>query len=909
MTTIARVTLGPLHEPRVSPSRAGVPCDERWDAIAIASADWAQHASLAWRDVVVLVPFVELLAPARRAYARRGTWMPRIETTRTLAASLGPPTSADAESSFDAALDGLVATQLLARERWGAEWMRRDRRGFEHVAQRVAATARELGRAASAMPPSSRPAWWQSARDALDGTPGGPAGLEKMLARIAVEWAATAPDASTDRLFRLRPSAWIAIQAGGPDRLAMALLADGDAPALVIDTDVPLDAPFADVARELAADPPAHALCDGFEDEAWAAAAQALDHLGRGERPVALVALDRVLVRRVRALLERAGVRIADETGWKMSTTRAGASVMSLLQAARPTASADVYLDWLKSLPPTATPEAGSLAALEAVCRRRRISRRDAIAPDALSGGTARLHVEATATLDAIAGTSRRSLPAWLEAVHAALDRWGVLAQLRDDDAGRQALAALGVDPPLAPARRASLADDVESLTLAEFTRWVDDVLERVAYRPPVAAAAADGTPDAGASAPDIIVTPLARTMLRPFAAVVMPGADHRSLGALPVDDTLVPRSVATALALPTARDRRDTELLAFAQALRLPRVTISRRRGDAGDPVAASSFVERLRSALAEVRTPDGAPSDLRFWRDPRGKRRLAADPVVPTAPAVPAHALPLRLSASAFEALRACPYRFFAERVLKLSEIDELDDEVEKRDYGTWLHDVLDVFHCERGEPREAAADEARLREIGATVRAAMGIDEAAFLPYDASFSSFVPRYVTWLHARERLGWRWQSGESETSRAPPELEGLEIYGRIDRIDRFEGEGGPKLELIDYKTGSVEKLKETLREPLEDTQLAFYAALVGDDVPVAASYLAVDRTRGLMPVVHPRVADDARTLVVGIADEMRRLRAGAGLRALGEGSACEYCRARGLCRRDHWGSGDDDGA
>jgi hypothetical protein len=37
--------------------------------------------------------------------------------------------------------------------------------------------------------------------------------------------------------------------------------------------------------------------------------------------------------------------------------------------------------------------------------------------------------------------------------VHDALERWGVLAQLRDDDAGRQALAALGIDPPLAAAR------------------------------------------------------------------------------------------------------------------------------------------------------------------------------------------------------------------------------------------------------------------------------------------------------------------------------------------------------------------------------------------------------------------------------------------------------------------------
>ena len=97
------------------------------------------------------------------------------------------------------------------------------------------------------------------------------------------------------------------------------------------------------------------------------------------------------------------------------------------------------------------------------------------------------------------------------------------------------------------------------------------------------------------------------------------------------------------------------------------------------------------------------------------------------------------------------------------------------------------------------------------------------------------------------------------------------------------------------------------MREPLEDTQLAFYAALVGDEQRGASR-------RATSPSTAPaarcrsrsRVAEDARTLVVGIADEMRRLRAGAGLRALGEGSACDYCQARGLCRRDHWGRPDD---
>jgi ATP-dependent helicase/nuclease subunit B len=41
--------------------------------------------------------------------------------------------------------------------------------------------------------------------------------------------------------------------------------------------------------------------------------------------------------------------------------------------------------------------------------------------------------------------------------------------------------------------------------------------------------------------------------------------------------------------------------------------------------------------------------------------------------------------------------------------------------------------------------------------------------------------------------------------------------------------------------------------------------------------------------------------LVAGIADELQRLREGAAMPPLGEGSACDYCEARGLCRRDHW--------
>ena len=110
---------------------------------------------------------------------------------------------------------------------------------------------------------------------------------------------------------------------------------------------------------------------------------------------------------------------------------------------------------------------------------------------------------------------------------------------------------------------------------------------------------------------------------------------------------------------------------------------------------------------------------------------------------------------------------------------------------------------------------------------------------------------------------------------------------------------------MIDYKTGGAAGLRDKLRDPLEDTQLAFYAAQVlsSTDAPDALSaiYLALDDRKGIAELPHKDVADSARVLLDGLAHDWRRLQQGAPMLALGEGMVCDHCEARGLCRRDHW--------
>lgn len=859
-----------------------------WPRVVAQVLAWTDEHAVATRDAVVLLPFAQHLPLARRAWARAGGWMPRIETTQTLARGIAPAAQAEPEQiTFDAAIDRLSARRLLRAQAWAAGWARRDAHGFDHAVRSLVQTAHALARAAATVPPAEREAHWRRGRELL-GIGSGPGAAERLLARIALEWAAAAPVPPTDVLFTLRPAAWIVVQAGGPDALAHSLLAGADllTPCLLLDADPPPDDPFTAIAAGVDAE---LAVCSDFEDEAQRTAAHVLARLEAGHAPVGLIAQDRLLVRRVRALLSRQQIALQDETGWKLSTTRAAATVAALLRAAGRTATTDDWLDWLKSCAagwPGLELADVSLQALESSLRRSGWALPSSVGAAELPERAAALWTAAQAVVQPLEQPRTRPLAAWLAALQAALEGCGAWPTLQADDAGRQVLAALHLG---GAARR----PEADPMPLDDFAAWARSALEDASF-----------VPQAPGDA-QVVVTPLERAMLRPFGSVVAPGADEKRLGIATPAHPLLGDAAAQALGLPSAAQRRAAETMAFAQLLRLPRLTLLRRRDDGGEPLAPSPLLERLALAMR------GAGRTLTAAGDPRRLIAVEPQPLARPQPVAP-DLLPQRLSASACEALRACPYRFYALRMLGLREADELDEDVEKRDYGFWLHEVLYRFHARRPAPAPAAQEEAALHAIAEEVRQEMRLDDPSFLPYAASFARIAPRYLDWLHARDRQGAGWQGGEREITVAPPQWRGIEMHGRIDRIDRVVRAGdAAATQLIDYKTSSGQRLRQRVAEAQEDTQLAFYAALVAQaDAPAAieAIYLSLDDNDSLREIRHAGVQASAERLVEGLGGELQRLREGAGLPALGEGEACLYCEARGLCRRDHWATPEEPG-
>ncbi len=830
-----------------------------WPAVALQVRRWLGSRGLPLRDAVLLLPYAALLAPARAALAAAGGWQPRVETTLTLAAALGPPPPAVAGTcQGELTHDRLAAAALLRRLAWGSAWERSDAAGFAQLVARVVDAAQTLRSAALTRPPASRDDFWDLARSSA-AAPAGPAATEALLLRVAVEWAAAGGPAATDRLFDHRPSAWISLQIGGPDPLADALLGHAETPSLRLVADPPADAPWP--APEATAEVE-RVLCDDFEAEAQAAASAVITALNEGRAPVALVALDRSSLRRIRALLERAAVPLLDETGWLLATTRAAASVVALLRAAQPDAGADARLDWLKTWP-LAPPRA--IDALEAEWRgRRHVPAREA---------GQRLWAEAQDHLEPLRRPGARPLAAWLDHLQELLARDGSFDRLGADAAGVQVLAALGW--PAGAAWHGAAAE--LRVDLAGFIAWIESTLEATPFLPP---------PDLGAQ---VVLTPLARAFGRPFGHLVVPGADALHLGAVDAPPSLIPRAMAQALGLDDAESRRESQRLALSQVLRADRVTLLRRRRNDDEPLADSPDVEWLCLARARAQAP---PWPVRDWQ--AATASLPAAPSAMPAPVV-GDALPSEMSATLVQALRDCPYRFFARAVLRLAEDDELDAALAKRDFGNWLHAVLHRFHSERDFtvpplPQLLAAADFITRELG--------LDAAELLPFRASFEHIVPAYLAWLAAREAQGWFWSDGESDHRVSPPALHGLTLRGRIDRLDH--GPDGQR-QLIDYKTGNATALKQKVRAPLDDIQLAFYAALLDADEHFSAAYLALDGAGAPLAIPQPGVHEHAQALLQGLGGEWFRLQHGAPLPALGESPTCDVCEARGLCRRDHW--------
>ena len=826
---------------------------------------------------VVLLPYAQLMVVAREQWARvlGDGFAPRFETTRNWARQLAGFVPQGLDWAQDVARDRFTAAALLERAGLAAE--------RELLTAPLLDAAAQLAPLAAAIPPPQRADWLARQRTVLVlAGEGSPLRWEAAVARIALEWVAASRHA-TDVLFtagvRAAVDSLVLLQGVQADPLAQALCAAWGEQALAL----PLWS--AATARPARTPAPRVALypAQDAEDEAQRASACVIAHVQAGRTPVALASTDRALVRRITALLQGAGLTLKDENGWTLSTTRAAAQVMGLLRASAWNARSDAVLDWLRAVP--AVPEPAQRA-LEQWLRRSTLQTWASVV-----GANLERKPDIAATLAQIEAlrqplAAARPLADWLASLRQQLQAGGQWTPLLQDDAGARVLLELhlneGLDGDLADVEGAG-----RRLSLADFTHWVDQVLEATRFKP-----------DREGDEPAAVLLPLPQLLARPFAALVLPGCDEKRLQTAPEPPGQWTAAQRKSLGLPTRDSLEAAQRAAWAAALQTPWVDLLWRGSEGGEPLLASPLVLALQTHPSAA-MQDGQTPDTRL------PRAVAPAPVAHPQPV--GAALPVeRLSATAYADLRHCPYRFYALRQLGLQESDELEAEIDKRDFGTWLHQVLQRFHLALLEaPTPDAATRAAMMDAAAeAARTQLGLASSDFLPYASGWPQLRAGYLAWLDKHEAGGAQFTQAEARASQHLELAHGrLELVGTLDRIDQASSaDGGNSTLVIDYKTESDGKTKARIKDGTEDVQLAFYAALMPDPAqPLRAAYVNVGERGDTKTHEAPDVALLRAALLAGIRADFDRIAAGAPLPALGEGSVCDWCAVRGLCRKDFW--------
>lgn len=612
----------------------------------------------------------------------------------------------------------------------------------------------------------------------------------------------------------------------------------------------------------------------GMENEAQAAAQTIVDWVAQGLQRIALVPQDRVVARRLRALLERAGIVVADETGWKLSTTRAATALHAWIELVASRGDPQRLLDFLKSpyiLHPVLADPAQRNALEAALVGAGVAAGWDALAHALAAQPQARALVEAIAR-EANRYAARKPVAAWVEATLAAFDALGSTDAVAQDKAGAQVLEML-----------AKLARDCERLdhpfSLAEWRVLLDMQMEQTVFVAP-------------RDDRRVIMVPLNGSMLRAFDAAIVVGSDAEHLPSRPAEVLFFANAVRRELGLDTRESRQRQQLREFASLLLgCPRVVLSWQARRDGESVAPSPWVQRLELALEAARLP----------RLPRHVPQMAAAPLAPVPASMPAPAapalLPASLSASGYNSLVACPYQFFASRMLGLRAADELAELPEKRDYGDWLHQILKRYHETLAQaPLPRAERSALMARVTDEIFGPVLARNPAALGYLSRWTANRDAYVEWANGLEDEGWSFAFGEERMTRSL-DWEGgsLRLTGTLDRVDR---NAAGEAMVLDYKTSKRSALQDRLKRR-EDHQLPFYALLL-DPAPVRAAYVAIDEESPA--AVEAGELDAWRdALDAQLRANMAAIAGGAPLHASGDAGSCAWCDMRGLCRKGAW--------
>jgi ATP-dependent helicase/nuclease subunit B len=512
------------------------------------------------------------------------------------------------------------------------------------------------------------------------------------------------------------------------------------------------------------------------------------DSLNDSHKTVSLLTADRVLARRVAALLQRWHIMADDSSGLPFSVSPLCIFLQLVAALATPTATA---IDMLAVLKQHHCQLKAPLETLE-----KRVLRGHYPAP-----GFFGLH----------AHLIQHGLDDLAEKLHSALDP---LARLLSQQtaapkdiirAHLQAAEALsgaenlwhGAEGEVASPAFAQLItslSDTYQINPRDYQPWLMHFLSNLSVRVPYG------------QHPRVTIHGLIEGRLQQADIMILAGLNEGIWPALPAANPWINRTMRTQLDLPAPEEVIAQEAHDFITALSAPVVYLTRAARRDGAPTIPARWWHRLSGVLTDKKLHAQWEQSGQHWAQWAKNMDAAPDnPPRLTAPAPcpPVTARPRDLSVTAIEQWLANPYGFYAKHILSLHKLDDVSAMPDAAERGQFLHAALAAFSKEIGPRLLLPDDYPRLMDCGEKALAAY-----AHLPGIRAF--------WWPWFCDVAAWWWQQENTQRpTRTPVKVEEkashtwtnwsggpFTLRARADRIDRDNTQQA--MIVVDYKTGGL---------------------------------------------------------------------------------------------------------
>jgi ATP-dependent helicase/nuclease subunit B len=667
-----------------------------------------------------------------------------------------------------------------------------------------------------------------------------------------------------------------------------------------------------------------------FEQHIQAIDLQIRIWINENKKNIGVVTNDRKLVRRLRAVLEHADITVNDAAGWALSTTSAAVVIEWWLQLAEERYPAKQLLALVNSpFFPVANTELHERAVnyfekeiilafnLHNGIHRFRKAIEKAQAKDNFT--EAKIFDYLTDLLDKIEASSQlitklhgsKSYPLHriITELINSLKPIGLYTTLSSDDAGKQI-----IDLFEDQASHFKLVDNL--VNWSEARRFMSRVFDQQNYKPPT-------------SKTSVTFYSLDQSRLHSFDALVIASVDKSNFPGNSSNYIFFNEQVRTELNIPTWRDDHARHLHQFRSLLDSSEqilITVQiEQNGEKTSPCPWLEAIEtfyhmayghmeyekdladkRLEYLISQASTSVSTSSDI----------ALPSQSTQPNPVLIPA-LKPDSISISQYQSLVNCPYQYFALSCLKLSQTDELSEELGKADFGSLVHQCIHAFFTNLPAYPGPFTNKVTTHNRKEAEEMLCSISNKVFSQTPDTGSEDDFNNALWLHRWLNLIPRfmdWEIKRQATSTPISHEESMKItinqssrvHGRLDRIDKLEN----GYAIVDYKTGLAATKKSI--DAGEEVQLPMYALLNDTHQQEISS----DMVTSQVEFVSIGKDNSVKSSAIIKQDELNNLKNkhlhrlqtffeslnhDTAFTALATDETCERCDAFGVCRKSAW--------